>query len=86
MKKIICIIMLIVFATIFTGCGSSKNICAYDVKQNKEICKTYTQKGIVNGDERSKKVEYSVVWGNVILGIVFFERMFSRPVPKIFGG
>ena len=75
MKKILCVFMLIVLTTIFTGCGSNKNICTYSIKQNKQICKDYEQKGLFDMDEKSKKIEYKPIWGNVFWGILLSETL-----------
>lgn len=82
-KKIVPLIVLICFSTMILGCGYNKDVCLPD-STGKSICKTYSQYGLVNESEmKNDKVNYQVIWGNVVWGCLLVETIF---VPVIIFG
>jgi hypothetical protein len=64
MKKLIASIAMVAMLSVTTGCGSDMIING----------KNETTYGLINKDEvRNPKVEYQLVVGNVIWGILLFE-------------
>lgn len=63
MKKIIVVMLCIIFLTMSVGCGSSKVV-------NGKFCDTY---GLLNKENKCHNVQYRTIVGNVIWGVIFFE-------------
>ncbi len=64
MKKIIAIIIILVFLASFLGCADTKIIDGVE----------YDTYGLLNEDEkRNPDIQYEIVWGNIIWGVIFFE-------------
>ena len=82
LKKIVSIMLILMMCFSLTACGSDRTLCReVDGKQD---CKTYLQWGIADSSiHKSVDVEYSVIVGNVIWGIVLVETIVAPVI--IFG-
>lgn len=69
-KKGICLVvaLLFLFSTTLTGCGNTKSIDG----------KEYDTYGLLNRDtKKNNNIEYEVIIGNLILGILFVETIIA---------
>ena len=73
MKKIglalISLIVLLTFSASIMSCGDDKKICTKDA-EGKNECYTYLQYGLFDQDKRNPDIEYKVVVGNVVWGLI----------------
>jgi len=61
------------------SCGSDKKICFVNDDGEKE-CHVFQQYGLFDQDKQNPNVEYKVVTGNVVWGILGFEMGLIPPV------
>lgn len=60
--------MLCILGAVLSGCARDLHACG----------KTYTSYGLLNADEwKNPNIQYKVAWGNVILGVLFFETVIA---------
>jgi len=64
-KKLISVLVIVSMIFLVSACGRTKTI------NNKE----YDTVGLFN--EHNPKIEYKVIWGNVILGIILIETIIA---------
>ena len=68
MRKVITLITLIAFALAVTGCSDRKVIDGVD----------YDTYGLFNQDDKKNpEIEYNLVWGNLIWGIILIETIIA---------
>jgi len=71
--RVVAVVLLAVFAFSFVACGDDKNICIMDQQTEKQGCYTFLQYGLFDDDKKNPNVEYKVVAGNVVWGIILVE-------------
>jgi hypothetical protein len=67
-KKIICLMVFIAFCSCIISCGNTKKIDKY----------TYDTYGFFNaGEKKNPNIEYQIIIGNVIWGIILCETIIA---------
>jgi len=62
-------VVLVAFSMSIMSCGDDKRICTKDV-EGKDECYTYLQYGLFDQDKRNPDIEYKVIPGNVVWGLI----------------
>lgn len=67
-KRIIIIVIIMAMLSQITGCGETKIIKGIE----------YDTYGLLNsGEKQNPNIQYEIIWGNFLLGIVFFETIIA---------
>ena len=68
MKRFIAVSLILMMCVMVSGCGNSRVIGGVE----------YDTYGLMNKDEnRSPKIQYEVIWGNVFWGVIFAETLIA---------
>lgn len=82
LKKIVSVLLILMMCFSLVACGQDKTLCRQ--VEGERVCKTFRQWGIADSSIlKSSDVEYGVIVGNVIWGIVLIETIVAPVI--IFG-
>ena len=67
-KRLVALATILFFLVAFAGCGNTKVIGGYE----------YDTYGVFDANEKKNPdIDYEVIWGNVIWGVILFETVIA---------